>query len=193
MPVSVVGGVQARLFLTDQGNRYHTSLYCSGLKRTVYTVTVSTGRRERAMQEMLRYGLMALFFRILYRQDMRTGRISFYCNIGIWYGWNRHKSAGKMSACHSALQYASRVLVFCCLAGCRENRLDMGMDWSWVVAGLFLKGEGAVSLFSDRTVLCAVGGIILYITGKVNRKSALPFLPFLLAYLGVHIVFVCRL
>lgn len=29
------------VFLTDQGNRYHRSLSCSGLKRTIYTVSIS--------------------------------------------------------------------------------------------------------------------------------------------------------
>lgn len=34
------------VFLTDQGNRYHRSLDCSGLKRTIYTVPISeTGGR----------------------------------------------------------------------------------------------------------------------------------------------------
>lgn len=34
------------VFLTDQGNRYHRSLGCSGLKRTIYTVSISeTGGR----------------------------------------------------------------------------------------------------------------------------------------------------
>lgn len=32
------GGI---VFLTDQGDRYHTSLSCSGLKRTVYTIPIS--------------------------------------------------------------------------------------------------------------------------------------------------------
>jgi hypothetical protein len=38
------GGI---VFLTDQGDRYHTSLSCGGLKRTVYTVPISQagGRR----------------------------------------------------------------------------------------------------------------------------------------------------
>ena len=40
---SIAGGI---VFLTDQGNRYHTSLFCSGLKRTIYTVAISqTGGR----------------------------------------------------------------------------------------------------------------------------------------------------
>ncbi len=34
------------VFITEQGNRYHGSLHCSGLKRTVYTIPVSeTGGR----------------------------------------------------------------------------------------------------------------------------------------------------
>lgn len=37
---------QERVFLTDQGNRYHTSLMCSGLKRTIYVIRLSeTGGR----------------------------------------------------------------------------------------------------------------------------------------------------
>ena len=32
---------QEKVFLTDQGNRYHTSLMCSGLKRTIYVIRLS--------------------------------------------------------------------------------------------------------------------------------------------------------
>lgn len=38
------GGIQAVLYITVQGNRYHSSLKCSGLKRTIYTVHLSEVR-----------------------------------------------------------------------------------------------------------------------------------------------------
>lgn len=31
----------SRVFVTDYGNRYHTTLQCSGLKRTIYLVPIS--------------------------------------------------------------------------------------------------------------------------------------------------------
>ncbi len=144
------------------------------------------------MQEMLRYGLMALFLGFCTWQDMRTGRISFivilvFGMVGI--------GINLLAKCPLAIVLCSMlpglgILLFGRMSG---EQIGYGDGLVMVVAGLFLKGEGAVSLFLTGLFLCAVGGIILYITGKVNRKSALPFLPFLLAGLGVHIVFVCRL
>lgn len=45
-PCESCGGNGGEVFLTEQGNRYHASLSCSRLKRTVFTVPISeTGGR----------------------------------------------------------------------------------------------------------------------------------------------------
>ncbi len=49
-PCELCGGSvgQGEVYITSQGNRYHTQLSCSGLKRTIYTVPLSqTGGRGR--------------------------------------------------------------------------------------------------------------------------------------------------
>jgi len=41
-PCKICGkGLGGQVFLTDEGNRYHSSLMCSGLKRTIYVVSIS--------------------------------------------------------------------------------------------------------------------------------------------------------
>lgn len=41
-------GQQKTVFLTEEGNRYHTSLMCSGLKRTIYVIKLSEAGGRRA-------------------------------------------------------------------------------------------------------------------------------------------------
>ncbi len=143
------------------------------------------------MQEMFRYGLMVLFLGLCTWQDIRTGRISFivilvFGIIGI--------GINLMIKCPPVLVFCNMlpgvgILLFGRLSG---EQIGYGDGLVMVVAGLFLKGRGAVSLFLTGLFICAAGGMILFMAGKVNRKSSLPFLPFLLAGLGVQIVFVYR-
>jgi hypothetical protein len=46
-PCESCGGDASTVYITDYGNRYHSSLVCSGLKRTIYMVKISQvgGRR----------------------------------------------------------------------------------------------------------------------------------------------------
>ena len=42
------GNASKNVYITNQGDKYHTSLTCSGLKRTVYTARISEVPGKRA-------------------------------------------------------------------------------------------------------------------------------------------------
>lgn len=48
-----------------------------------------------------------------------------------------------------------------------------------IVTGLFLSGRENVSLFLIGLFLCAVSTTVLFFTGKITRRTTLPFVPFL--------------
>lgn len=132
------------------------------------------------MQEMLCRGLTALFLLLCTWQDIRMARISgrLICLFGL---------AGILVRviCKSPMQ----TWIFCILPGVgilafgrlTGEQIGYGDGLVMVVAGLFLKAAGVISLFLSGLVLCAVSAAVLFLTGKVTTRTAFPFLPFLLA------------
>lgn len=61
------------------------------------------------------------------------------------------------------------------------------------ITGLYIRGKGAVTLFLTGLLLCAFCMVILLVTGKIHKKTELPFLPFLMMGFAVQILFQIRI
>lgn len=130
------------------------------------------------MQQMFRYGLTGIFLLIGTWQDMRTRKIGMqwiilFGTAGMimnivfhspWHIW------------FSGIMPGIVILIFGKLTG---EQIGYGDGLIVIVTGLFLSGRENVSLFLIGLFLCAVSTTVLFFTGKITRRTTLPFVPFL--------------
>ena len=139
------------------------------------------------MQQMLRYGLTVVFLLIGTWQDIKTRKIEvgwlfFFGTIGIliniifhaaWQIWITGMIPGLV------------ILLFAKFSG---EQIGYGDGLIITVTGLFLTGIENISLFLVGLFLCAICTIVLFFTGKVERKTTLPFVQFLMAAFLIQIL-----
>lgn len=130
------------------------------------------------MQQVFRYGLTGIFLLIGTWQDMRTRKIGMqwiilFGTAGMimnivfhspWHIW------------FSGIMPGIVILIFGKLTG---EQIGYGDGLIVIVTGLFLSGRENVSLFLIGLFLCAVSTTALFFTGKITRRTTLPFVPFL--------------
>lgn len=130
------------------------------------------------MQQVFRYGLTGIFLLIGTWQDMRTRKIGMewiilFGTAGMimnivfhspWHIW------------FSGIMPGIVILIFGKLTG---EQIGYGDGLIVIVTGLFLSGRENVSLFLIGLFLCAVSTTVLFFTGKITRRTTLPFVPFL--------------
>lgn len=130
------------------------------------------------MQQVFRYGLTGIFLLIGTWQDMRTRKIGMqwiilFGTAGMimnivfhspWHIW------------FSGIMPGVVILIFGKLTG---EQIGYGDGLIVIVTGLFLSGRENVSLFLIGLFLCAVSTTVLFFTGKITRRTTLPFVPFL--------------
>lgn len=130
------------------------------------------------MQQVFRYGLTGIFLLIGTWQDMKTRKIGMqwiilFGTAGMimnivfhspWHIW------------FSGIMPGIVILIFGKLTG---EQIGYGDGLIVIVTGLFLSGRENVSLFLIGLFLCAVSTTALFFTGKITRRTTLPFVPFL--------------
>ncbi len=93
----------------------------------------------------------------------------------IWGGQGWQSLAGGV--------FVGVMLLFCALV--TRGNIGMGDGLLLCITGLYLGFEKNLTLALGGLLLCGCCSAILLLTGRVNKKTGIPFAPFLLgAYLG---------
>lgn len=132
------------------------------------------------MQQMFRYGIMAVFFILCSWCDIKTrklpaGLILLFAAAGIfvnifWPMPYRMWIGGFL--------LGGGILLLGKLTG---EQIGYGDGLILIVGAFFLTGKEMAVMFLTALFLCAVFAVFLFLAGRARRRMRLPFVPFLAA------------